>query len=368
MSHAAGGVTVAIAQLLIELQGVSDRYTPALTAHRSKDEIVGAHTPFEWYPTRENGILGIDRQIRALVKSRAEQIQLIHDHALWLPNNYSMAMAAYRQGIPRIVSTHGMLEPWAFNFHAWKKKVAWWGFQKRALQRAQVLHATSEQEAQNLLAYQLGRPVAVIPLGVDMPPEKVAPLAFDKKVMLFLSRIQPKKGLINLVKAWDQIRDNNWKIVIAGPDEQGHRAEVEALIRQKGLQSYFEFTGNLSPKEKWPYYYGADVFVLPTFSENFGIVVVEALACGLPVVITKGAPWQMLERENCGWWIDIGVEPLTAVLKEIIHLEPSRLKAMGQKGIAIARDQFTWEKAARDMIKLYDWVLKKTEQPKFIIQ
>ncbi len=368
MSHAAGGVTVAIEQLLYALQRQDRPYQQALTAHRSADEALGDHPAFEWYPTEESGFRAIHQQLMKLVSEQSKQIKLIHDHALWLPNNYSIAAAARKYNIPRVVSTHGMLEPWAFNFHAWKKRLAWYLFQKKVLQTAKVLHATSEQEARNLLKYGLGNPVAVIPLGVDMPPDKVQPLQFDKRVMLFLSRIQPKKGLINLVNAWDQIRDERWKIVIAGPDEQGHRAEVEALIHQKGLQESFEFTGNLSHEEKWPYYYGADVFVLPTHSENFGIVVVEALACGLPVVITKGAPWDVLEREKCGWWIDIGVKPLTSTLKEIVNMDPAQLKAIGQRGISLAREQFTWQRTANDMIALYEWMLTDTSEPKFVIR
>lgn len=175
--------------------------------------------------------------------------------------------------------------------------------------------------------------------------------------MLFLGRIHPVRGLLELVEAWRIARPEGWKMIIAGPDEGGHQQIVEAAIHQAGLQDDFEFTGSVYGDEKKALYRSADIFVLPTFSENFGLVVAEALACGVPVITTKGAPWQGLQTHRCGWWIDIGVEPLVAALREAMNLPPDTLREMGQRGRAYVEQNFGWPGIAQQMLSVYRWVL-----------
>ncbi len=132
------------------------------------------------------------------------------------------------------------------------------------------------------------------------------------KIALFLSRLHPGKGLMDLVGAWQRVRPEGWKMRVIGPDVCGHKAEVMAAVRDAKLESMFEFAGELNDDEKWQEYVDADLFIHPTHSENFGISVAEALAAGVPVITTKGAPWEELMEESgrCGWWVDIGVEGL----------------------------------------------------------
>ncbi len=293
---------------------------------------------------------------------------VIHSHGVWHPVNHRASSIANRFRIPLIVSPRGMLEPWSLNYKKWKKRFAWIMYQKRDLLTARVLHATSVQEAENLKALELGVPIAVIPNGVQVTPIRNDKLSREGiKTALFLSRIHPKKGLINLVRAWALVRPPNWRVLIVGPDEGGHRVEVEREIEKQGVSGVFEFSGPADDIEKWDYYAGADLFILPTFSENFGIVIAEALACGLPVITTKGAPWSELDEHRCGWWVDTGVEPLTRALNEAINLPPEERQAMGQRGRKLVEQNYSWDKIGQEMVSVYEWMLGGGPQPECVI-
>ncbi len=292
------------------------------------------------------------------------QPDLVHNHGLWLYPSWAAFQWSQRHHIPRVVSPHGMLEPWAMSHKAWKKRLAWNLYQRRDLESAAVLHATAEQEAESFRQLGLRPPIAIIPNGTDLPEWR--DLAYPKgtpRKMLFLSRIHQKKGLLELVQAWQIVKPTGWKMIIAGPDEGGHQKIVEAAIQQAGLQDAFTFTGSVYGDEKEALYRSAEVFVLPTFSENFGLVVAEALACGVPVITTKGAPWQGLHTHRCGWWIDIGVEPLVAALREATTLPPNALRDMGQRGRVYVEQNFGWPGIAEQMLSVYRWVLGRGERP-----
>jgi glycosyltransferase involved in cell wall biosynthesis len=264
-----------------------------------------------------------------------------------------------------IISPRGSFEPWALNQSALKKRLAWFAFQKRILQSAALLCVTSEQEGQSLRALGLRAPLAVIPNGIEMPHGQGP--SFDKtpRTILFLSRVHPKKGLLNLVEAWRRIRPAGWNVVVAGPDERGHRAEVERAVASAGLEREIKFLGPVFGEAKHELYRTASLFVLPTHSENFGVVVVEALSHGVPVITTKAAPWGELETHRCGWWVDVGVAPLEQALKLATSASPDELREMGFRGKALAR-KYDWEAIAAKMVETYEWVLGTRSAPDFV--
>ena len=291
---------------------------------------------------------------------------LVHDHGLWLPTNHASARAAARARVPFVVSTRGMLTEWALRFNAGKKKAAWALYQRRDLQSARLFHATAEQELEDIRRAGLRQPVVLIPNGVELPDRaRGAPTGAVRKA-LFLSRIHPKKGLINLARAWAEVRPEGWELVLAGPDEGGHRAEVERVIRELGLEGV-RWTGEVDDRAKWDLYYDADLFVLPTFSENFGIVVAESLAAGIPAITTTGTPWSVLEERGCGWWIDTGVEPLVAALEEATSLSDERRLAMGQRGHTYVEEELSWAHVAAEMRAAYAWVLEGGPRPDAVV-
>jgi glycosyltransferase involved in cell wall biosynthesis len=282
---------------------------------------------------------------------------------MWLPINHAVATVARERHIPLVISTHGMAEPWALQHRAWKKRLAWLLYQKRDLQTAAVLYATSEMEFLGLRRIGLRQPIAVIPNGVALPEVGDAPgKVSGRRTVLFLGRIHPVKGLLELVNTWRTVRPAGWRVVIAGPDEGGHRSVVEERVRRLGLRGDVEFVGPVDGAGKAALYRSANLFVLPTFSENFGVVVAEALAHGVPVITTRGAPWADLETFRCGWWIDVGVEPLEAALREAFALTDEDRAAMGARGREYVK-RFDWQRIAEQTLALYRWILGQGERP-----
>ena len=301
--------------------------------------------------------------LRKLARERDETI--IHDNGLWLPVNHWVARVARSLDCPRIVSPHGMLEPWSLGQGTWKKKAAWWLYQKRDLQTAEAVIATAEQEAENIRDLGVDRPIATVPNGVDRPDDLPKDTeGGHERTVLFLSRIHEKKGLLNLVDAWDRLRPDGWRVVVAGPDEDGHEAEVRRRIAERNFGEAFSFVGPVEGGAKWSLYQKSDLFVLPTHSENFGIVVAEALSCGTPVITTKGAPWRDLKEHACGWWVEIGAEPLVKALDEAIHLSAAERSTMGRRGKELVEQKYTWPQVADRLERTYRWILEGSGKPK----
>ena len=282
---------------------------------------------------------------------------VLHDNGMWLPHNRRLAALAAKQGLPRIVSTRGMLEPWAMNHKKWKKAIAWRIYQRHDLMKANCLHVTAAAEAQHVLRLNLGVSVRMIPNGVDIP-EVAAPLKnnAEARTALFLGRIYPVKGLPMLIEAWARVRPKGWRLQIAGPDEGGHRSEVENAVRAAGLEGVVSFVGPLGGQGKKNALLDADLFVLPTYSESFGMAIAEALAHGVPVLTTMGAPWPMLREHGCGWWVDTTVDGVDEGLRQATSCDRKTLQAMGARGRAWVSAEFRWEHIANEFLSAYQQV------------
>ncbi|MCX8090759.1 MAG: glycosyltransferase [Verrucomicrobiae bacterium] len=295
--------------------------------------------------------------------------EVLHDTGVWLLTNHAAARISRHRNLPRVVSPRGMLSGWALRHKGWKKRVAWWLYQRRDLQTAAALHATSRAEMESLRSLGLTRPIAVIPNGVELPPEParaaVRPTEAVRTV-LFLGRIHPVKGLLDLVEAWAAVRANGWRVVLAGGDESGHRAEVEAAIRAHRLEKNFEFAGAVSAEGRWALYREADLFVLPSRSENFGLVVAEALACGLPVITTRGTPWEELLTHRCGWWVEPNAAALADALRDALSRSDAERRQMGARGRELVRSRYTWSAAAAKMLAVYHWLLGRGPRPECV--
>jgi glycosyltransferase involved in cell wall biosynthesis len=189
----------------------------------------------------------------------------------------------------------------------------------------------------------------------------------SKRTVLFLGRIHPIKGLSDLVKAWAMVRPPGWRVVIAGDGDKNHQAQLEAEIRERGLSGEFSFVGPVTGDSKWVWYREAALFVLPSHSENFGIVVAEALACGVPVITTRGTPWEDLNAHRCGWWTDIGPEALAKALREATTQPVAGRVEMGTRGKRLVEEKYTWPGIAAQMHRVYSWMLGQAPKPDCIV-
>jgi glycosyltransferase involved in cell wall biosynthesis len=294
---------------------------------------------------------------------------LLHDHGLWLPTNVVVALAAKHYDIPLAISTRGMLTSWALRHHRWKKRLAWWAYQRWILRQAALFHVTSQEEVDQLRRLGFNQPAAVIPNGVPLP-ELVRPGTPEGEARraLFLSRLHPKKGLPMLLQAWAEVHPEGWTLELVGPNEDGHRAELEAQAQRLGLDSQVQFAGPVSDDEKWDVYRRANLFILPTHSENFGIVVAEALAAEVPVITTTGAPWADLEVHDCGWWVEPRAEAIAGALRKATALDPDERTAMGTRGRRLVEEQYSWPGVAEEMTAAYRWLLGEGSRPASIQQ
>jgi glycosyltransferase involved in cell wall biosynthesis len=297
---------------------------------------------------------------------RSSIADVIHNHGLWLMPNAQAGWAATLARTPLVVGPRGMLNPAALEFSSTKKRVFWQVIQGPVIRRAACLHATSEQEYQEIRDFGLTNPVAMIPSGIELPEAETQPVITREvdRVVLSLGRIHPIKGLDRLVSSWARVEAGHpeWRLRIIGPDERDHADELRALVKKEGL-SRVSIEPPIFGNEKRDAYLEADIFVVPSLNENFAVTVAESLAAGTPVIATKGAPWSGLDRMGCGWWIDHGVEPLAAALMTAMAMSRASLKAMGTKGRAWMRRDFSWERVAREMLAVYHWLSRDADPP-----
>lgn len=289
---------------------------------------------------------------------------VVHDHGLWLHMNHVAAVTTNRLGIKRVVSPRGMLDEWSLQYRGWKKKLAWLAYQGRDLRSASAFCATSVREAESIRALSLRQPIAVIPNGIHRPlvQDRVRHSA-GLRTVVFMSRLHPKKGLLDLVAAWARVGLPGWRLVIAGPDEGGYRHQVKEAVRQTGMQAGISLVGPVEGSAKGQLLASADIFVLPTYSENFGLVVGEALSYGVPVITTNVTPWDALRSNRCGWWIDTGAAPLASALAEAMALSDDQRAEMGQRGRALIEKAYSWRSVAGKHIELYNWLLHGFQKP-----
>lgn len=297
---------------------------------------------------------------------------LFHGHGIWdLPVN-QMAKIAREMKIPYVVSIRGMLEPWSLKQSKFKKKVAMLLYQHYDLKKASCLHATAEMEAKSIRDLGYKNPIAVIPNGIDLSeyPLKDFSIKRKKKKILFLSRIHPKKGIEYLIEAWERLdspKKSDWEVEIAGNGDVQYLKKLNSMIESKSLGHSIKITGAKFGSEKISTYHSADIFILPTHSENFGIVIAEALSCGIPVITTYGTPWEDINKFNAGEWIDIGPESLLQSLYKMINLEESELQQMGLNGRKLIDEKYSIRSVAEKFYQLYCWILDKGEKPDFVI-
>jgi glycosyltransferase involved in cell wall biosynthesis len=315
---------------------------------------------------------------QGLRNARTAAFDVVHQHGIWTMQ--SQVTNIFRgRGVPTIVAPQGSLEDWSLRRSRWKKRIALTFYERANLSRS-CLQATTAAELESFRRFGLRNEVAILPNGVESRwlTTPASPARFrerhglpaGKRIVLFLSRIHPKKGLPLLIEALAGMRESldGWVVVIAGMDEGGHRREVEAAAAESGVADLVLFVGEVHGEEKREAYAAADLFVLPTHSDNFAIVVTEALASGVPVLTTHGAPWREIATARAGWWIPVDVASLRAALADAIALPPASLREMGERGRNLVRERYTWEAVANDAVALYEWLARRGERPSFVVE
>jgi glycosyltransferase involved in cell wall biosynthesis len=346
---------------------------PAASDYTTGDagfEVTKFRRDMEWMPILRE--LRLSFGFSGAIRGAARSSDLIHNHGLWLLPNVQAGWAAARANIPLMVAPRGMLAAEALAFSRAKKLIFWHTVQRAVLKRAACFHATSDQEHDEIRRAGLINPVAVIPNGIDLPVltkarHSQAHSQEYGRTALFIGRIHPKKGLERLIMAWALASkaSDQWNLRIVGPDENSYRSQLSRLAGDLGLKNV-SFEDAVYGSDKWDLYQQADVFVLPTMNENFGLTVAESLACETPAICTTGAPWSGLEMEGCGWWVDPSVESLASTLALSLSSPRSELRMMGARGRAWMARDFTWTAVAKKLASVYAWLITGSDRPPFV--
>lgn len=330
--------------------------------------------------------------------------EIVHLHGVWSLDIHRCAVHCRRMGIPYVIAPRGMLEPWSLKQKWLKKRVARFMYQDRDLKMAAALHATAVSEADQFRRLGFKNYCIVSSNGVNLPATDFGVgdrrgRVMDSRRALFVSRMHAKKGVLELVEAWSRVNPESWccelvytmnsaeerayeqrvkdRILALGMSYQDDDGKFHSATATQGCNSTANFilTGPLDDEKKWEAYARANLFVLPTYSENFGIVIAEALWAGVPVITTKGTPWSDLVSHNCGWWIDLPTgdgcsrwDSLDAAIKEAtaLHWTPATstaasLSSMGSNGHALVEREYTWKAVVGAMKLGYDQVLNSSE-------
>lgn len=294
---------------------------------------------------------------------------VVDAQGLWMYPSMASLAAHRATGKPYVITPRGMLDPWALKTASMKKWLAMTLFESAHLRSAACLRVTSTLEGENCRKAGLRNQIAIIANGIEIPP----PLPDDNpqrhalKRVLFLSRLHPKKGIDLLLEAWSAIQDAfpDWELVIAGPDEKQHEQDMRALQHRLRAERV-AWAGEVRGEEKTRLYRSADIFVLPTRAENFGLVIAEALAHGLPVITTRRAPWDGLVDHRCGWWIEPTSAELIGAMRHALALPATERAAMGQRGAGWIERSYGWERIGRQLHAMYHWVLGRGSKPDFV--
>lgn len=297
---------------------------------------------------------------------------ILHNHGMWQMNAVYPGLIANKYNIPYIVSPRGTFSNKAFNSGSILKKLFWPLYQRPSFKNVSLFHATSYQEYLDIRNMGFKQPVSIIPNGIDIPP-KLEKSKKSIRTLLFLGRVHPIKGLNLLLPAWKIIQDKfpEWELRIIGNDigyhgTTGFKNKMIKLSNQLNLKRII-FDDALFGIEKWKAYSDSDIYILPTYSENFGVTVSEALASGIPVIVTKGAPWENIEKIGAGYWTEIKIESLALAMDQMMSMSPGDLNKMGSKGRDWMIKEYSWPHIANKMSLIYDWVTDNNEETNGII-
>ena len=395
VSRQAGGLFDAVMRLAQSEQKLG----ATVKAFGLRDENTDADLP-AWSPVQAAAFppgwpSGIGRAPGFLAELEAFAPDICHTHGLWLYPSVATKYYGRKTKRPYVISPHGMLDPWALKNSRWKKQIAWHLFEAAHLRGARCLRALCESEANSIRQLGLKNEIAVVPNGIDLPtgsPLAEPPwknfVAPEKKVLLFLSRIHPKKGLVNLLKAWSQIGggkleigNSKWVLAIAGWEQGGHETELKQLCAERKI-SFADIrepaTSNQQPATvlflgpqfnaaKSACYHHCDAFVLPSFSEGLPMVVLEAWANAKPVLMTPECNLPEGFRAQAALKIETNETSIATGLQNLFAMSDAERAAMGNRARTLVESRFTWEQVGKQMRAVHEWILGGGAKPNCVL-
>jgi glycosyltransferase involved in cell wall biosynthesis len=331
------------------------------------------------FPQSQPSLLSISFEMeRAARHWTGRKPLVVHQHMLWSGYSRTTQMLARHGNAHVVIAPHGVLDYWHVRKSRLKKAIAGLLYENTNLARCACLQATSDQELSDFRDYGLRNPIARINNGVSEDQLKALgnvdrfrakhDVSSGQRIMLFVSRISVQKGLDMLLHAMYGLKSEaaNWILVIAGYDLEGYEPEVRRLITELNLDEQVLFIGPLYGEEKDDAFAAAEVFVLPSRSEGSPMIVLEAMAAGLPIVTTKAAPWTQLLKHGCGWWSEISTEGIAESLTDVFTHNAQYLSDKGDRARKLVAAEYTWSAAASRTSELYTWLVEGGTPPDFV--
>jgi poly(glycerol-phosphate) alpha-glucosyltransferase len=371
ISRAAGGLFDAIRNLALAVEQ-RECYKTSVMGLREpefeRDKSLWGDIETKAFRVSGPGAFGYAPELsRAL---EAADPDLLHVHGLWMyPSVAALGWSGRKK--PYIVSPHGMLDPWALNNSRWKKRISAALYENQHLRGAACLHALNEAEAESMRAYGLKNPICVIPNGVELHEAENVGCPQEKRTLLYLGRLHPKKGLPMLIEAWSSVemraKAAGWHLQIAGWDQNGHRAALEALAAKLNVSSGVSFVGPQFGEAKANCFRAASAFVLPSLSEGLPMSILEAWTWRLPVLMTANCNLPEGPRAGAVIAMEANAESIASALNRLFSMSCRELKEMGSRGRNLVEERFQWPRVAEQMTQVYDWILNRGPQPLCIV-
>ncbi len=378
-SRNAGGLynsVRSLGQALIKYPGIK----PAVLAfedERSSTD-VGAYKPLELIDYHIIGPAGFGFSIDLRSKIKQFQPTIVHSQGVWLYSSYINMKYSRQTRTPYIISPRGMLDPWILNSRNWKKKIGLALYEKEHLKYARCLHALGMPEHKALRDFGCKNPIAVIPNGVFLPEDlELSNIQLpewkrkdNRKVLLFLSRLHPKKGLENLMMAWQKANfsKKNWRLIIAGESKGEEYLKSLFELRTKlRIEDDVFFIGPQFHQDKDICFRCADAFILPSFSEGMPMAVLEAWSYGLPAIITKECNLPEGFEKNAAIQIEADPDNIASILNTLFEMQAVELKKIGGNGLELVKEKFTWSSIAAQMTHVYDYILTGSNPPSTVL-
>ena len=312
---------------------------------------------------------GYSKPLAEALKDEAPGFDLIHTHGIWYYPQFAVYQATKGTTKPIVASIHGELSQGNLRRAAFKKKIFSALVQRKIFKVASAIHAVSPQEVEDIIRFVGNVNIAIVPNGVNPaefagPPssawiKKRYPHIQGKKVILFLGRISSGKGLDTLAQAFGRVvRElETVCLLVVGPDNWGYKSTIDKILIREGISDKVIFTGMLTGNEKRAAFDCADVFVLPSLSEGFSMALLEAMLCGLPVIISPQCNFAEVETARAGKIVDVDVNPLAKALIELLK-NPDAGREMGRRGAKLVEQKYTWNTIADKMLALYEGLVK----------
>lgn len=301
-----------------------------------------------------------------------EGFNIIQMQSIWAWSYHEVAKIARKHNIPYLITPRGMLEPWSLRQKKWKKKLGLKLYQFKDLEKAACIFTTADMEAQHVRELGIKTPISIIPNGIETEgyPCRTS-MEGVKKQILFLSRIHVKKGIEILIEAFSHLHEEfkDWNVVVVGNGEQDYIDSLKLKVKSLGLEDCFKILPPVYGKDKVKLYQESSIFCLPSYSENFGMVIAEAMSCGVPVITTTGTPWEHINTSiplgkgrgetPIGWCVELSVENIESTLRKAMSLDPSILYEMGQRGNQLIQDTYNYHSVAKKTKELFECIVNK---------